>query len=129
MAHFGGKTADAGAPILSAKFWKKGKQIIGNVLRTFSTENGECYVIQLHKPMEVDRKQTYPALDAKENLDRVSVGALKGFGMALQAAGLPGAKLLVGDKVQITCTGTTPSGKGSDQIDFDVQVDREAVPF
>lgn len=134
MTHFGGKTADAGAPILSAKYWTKGKQILGTVLRTFSTENGECYVIQLNKPIEVDRENTYPPVPGKEKLEKVSVGALKGFGMALQAAGLPGAKLLVGDKVQISCTGTTPSGKGNDQIDFDVQVDRDeakaaAAPF
>ena len=125
MAHFGGKTADAGAPILGAKYWKKGKQIIGTVLRSFSTEKGECYTIQLYREIEIDRKLTYPQGEIKETLDKVSVGALKGFGMALQAAGVPGCKLQAGDKVQITCTGTTPSGKGSDMIDFDIQVDRD----
>jgi hypothetical protein len=127
MPHFGGRTQDASAPILGAGFWTKGKQLMGTVLRQFSTDNGECYVVKLIAPIEVNRNFTYPKEDKKEKLDVVSVGSLKGFGMALQSTGIPGAILLVGDKVQITCTGKSPSGKGNDQINFDVQVDRPDV--
>jgi hypothetical protein len=130
MSHFGGKTEDAGAPILGAKYWKKGIQIKGTVVRSFATDNGTCYVIKLLRPMKVNRLHTSPAFEGMEDMDKVSVGALKGFGMALQAAGLPDARLLTGDRVQITCIGSSPTGKGNDQINFDVQVDRgDDVPF
>jgi hypothetical protein len=125
MSHFGGNTEDAGAPILSAKYWKKGTQIIGTVLRSFKTDNGYCYVIKLNRTIKVNREHTSPVGKGIEELDRISVGALKGFGMALQAANLPNGVLLAGDKVQITCTGATPTTKGNDQINFDVQVDRD----
>ena len=126
MAHFGGKTEDATAPILSAGFWKKGTQIKGKVTRSFQTDNGPCYSVQLPAPIKVNRKFTYPQDEGVEELDKVSVGSLKGFEMALQISGVPEGKLIAGDKVQITCTGTTPSGKGNDQVNFDIQIDREA---
>lgn len=124
MTTFSGSTKDANAPILAAGFWKKGKQIIGKVVRSFQTDNGLCYTIETSKPTEVDRVNTYPRGKGIEQLPRVSVGSLKGFEMALQTSGIPDGKLLPGDRVQITCTGKTPSGKGSDQVDFDVQIDR-----
>jgi len=133
MTHFGGRTEEAGAPILGAKFWKKGAQIKGRVLRSFVTDNGLCYVIKLNKAQKINRRDTSPSAEITEELDRVSVGALKGFGMALQASGVPDGRLISGDQVQISCTGTSPSGKGNDQINFDVQVERggrdEDIPF
>jgi hypothetical protein len=125
MAHFSGKTDGASAPILSAKFWKKGTQVIGKVLRSFETDNGICYTIQLKRPLSVNRKFTFPAENKTETLERVSVGSLKGFDMALQSSGVPNGKLQYGDEVQISCTGTTPTQKGNDQINFDVQVERK----
>lgn len=122
---FAGRTEDAGAPILSAKFWKSGTSIRGIVLNSFRTENGDCYVIKLEEPLEVDRRLTHPPLEKIDLLSKVSVGALKGFGMALQASGIPSAKLLPGDSVTITCTGFSPTRKGNDQINFELIAARE----
>lgn len=122
---FVGKTEDAGGPILGSKFWKIGSSIKGIVLNSFRTENGDCYVIKLESPMDIDRRLTSPAFERTDTLDKVSVGALKGFGMALQSCGIPSAKLLPGDAVTITCTGTSPTRKGNDQINFEVIVARE----
>jgi hypothetical protein len=122
---FVGRTQDAGGPILSAKFWREGVSIKGVVLNSFRTENGDCYVIDLDEPSEFDRRLTHPPLEKVETLKKVSVGALKGFGMALQSCGIPSAKLLPGDAVTITCTGTSPTRKGNDQINFEVIVARE----
>src|SRR6266403_3898763 len=52
---FVGRTEDAGGPILGAKFWKPGTSVRGVVLNSFRTENGDCYVIKLSEPLEVDR--------------------------------------------------------------------------
>lgn len=126
LTHFGGKTEDASAPILSAGFWKKGTQIKGKVVRAFQTDNGTCYTLQLLRPIDVNRKHTYPAGESTEKLDKVSVGSLKGFEMALQVSGVPEGKLIAGDNVQVSCTGTSPSGKGNDQVNFDIQIDRDS---
>lgn len=124
MSKFSGNTEDASAPILGAGFWKKGAQLIGTVVRNFVTTNGKCYTISLKKPIKVDLGTCYPKGSGVEEMEQVSVGALKGFGMALQASGIPNAELLAGDMVQITCTGATKTDKGNDQINFDIQVDR-----
>lgn len=126
MPTFKGKTEDSTAPILSADFWKKGTRILGRVARSFKTSNGICYTIELPEAITVDRRLTYPEEQKTEKLDKVSVGSLKGFEMALQATGIPEGKLLYGDKVVIVCTGRTPSGKGNDQVNFEVEVNREA---
>jgi len=124
MTKFAGKSEDASAPILSAEFWKKGTKISGQVVRSFKTNNGICYTIQLLSKISVNRANTYPKAKGTEDLDKVSVGSLKGFEMALQASGVPEGKLLFGDKVVIICTGRTPSGKGNDQVDFEIEVNR-----
>lgn len=124
LASFSGKTQDASAPILAADFWKKGTRISGKVLRAFTTENGTCYTIQLPEKISVKRTLTYPKAEGTEMLDKVSVGSLKGFEMALSASGVPDGKLQVYDEVVITCTGKTPSGKGSDQVDFSIDISR-----
>lgn len=126
MTTFAGKSQDASAPILSASYWKKGTKIVGKVVRSFHTNNGTCYTIQLLSGISVNRQHTYPKAKGTETLDKVSVGSLKGFEMALQASGIPEGKLLFGDKVVISCTGTTPSGKGNDQVDFEVEVNRDS---
>lgn len=125
MGTFRGNTADASAPILSAKFWKKGTKIVGRVTRRFKTSNGDCYSIQLLEAISVNRAHTYPEGKGTEKLDKISVGSLKGFDMAVQASGVPNGQLLPGDKVVIECTGSTPTDKGNPQIDFSVEVNRD----
>ena len=108
-----GKTEDADAAMLGAPFWQVGQKLIGVVLWPFKTEVGDCYTLRLGKPVKVgDREQQV-----------VSVGNLTGFRMALQAAGVD--PLLPGDKVVIECTGKQESGKGSDRINFSIEVTRD----
>lgn len=126
MATYKGKTEDAGSPILGAAWWEKGKSITGRVMRSFKTVNGECYELRLLKPVEVGEEKS---------VDRVSVGALKGFMMALAAGGLD--SLLRGDGVFIECTGVSKTDKGHDRVNFQIEVTRipggeitdEDVPF
>lgn len=113
MAVHRGTTQDAASPILGAKFWKKGTKIEGTVLRSFDTENGACFEIELRKPVTVDGKQE----------KKVSIGAMKGFTMALNASGLE--SLESRDRVIIECTGSTATDKGNPRVDFAVTVDRD----
>jgi len=109
---FKGKTEDAGAPFLGADFWKAGVKVIGKVIRCFDSANGPCAVLRLPEPLTVNG----------EACEEVSIGNLKGFVMALQAAGLD--RLQAGDSVYIECTGLTPTTKGHERTDFSVEVNR-----
>jgi hypothetical protein len=117
-----GRTEDAEAPFLDAAFWKKGLRIVGFVDRSFQTQNGECYVLVLQDPVEIDG----------EPEEKVSIGAMKGFQMALQAANYP--KLHKGDLLVAECTGlTAPKKEGhSPRVNFAVEITpgarREAPP-
>ena len=113
MGKYTGKTQDAGAPILGAKFWKAGITISGKVTRSFDTVNGPCHEIVLDKPITVDGEKQRSA----------SMGNMKGFGMALAAAGLE--SLQAGDSVVIKCLGSTKTGKGNPRIDFRIEVQRK----
>jgi len=116
MATYKGKTEDAASPILGASWWEKGKRIMGRVVRSFRTANGTCYELKLGSPVVVGDFGL---------IDRVSVGALKGFGMALAAAGLDGLRR--GDSVLLECTGSTATEKGNPMVNFVVEVDRPVV--
>ena len=112
MAQYQGKTQDAQSMILGAKMWKKGMRIEGTVTREFETTNGPCFEISLRTPIKIGT-----SIEKK-----VSIGALKGFHMALNAAGLE--NLIAGDKVIVECTGSTQTDKGNPRVDFKVAVDR-----
>ena len=109
---FKGKTQDAAAPFVGAEFWQQGVKLIGKVLRVFDSANGPCSVIRLAEPVKLNG----------ESCEEVSIGNLKGFVMALQAAGLD--RLQAGDVVLIECTGLSPTTKGHERTDFSVEVDR-----
>ena len=109
---FKGRTEDADSVFLGADFWKVGVKIAGKVTRTFVSENGPCYVLQLVNPVQLD----------SEPVDEVSIGNLTGFRMALQAAGLD--KLQVGDAVHLECTGLKSTTKGSPRANFEIEVTR-----
>lgn len=109
---FRGRTEDADSVFLGAEFWKEGVKIAGKVIRTFESENGPCYVLDLVSVVELDG----------EHVDQVSVGNLTGFRMALQAAGLDG--LQVGDQIHLECTGLKPTTKGSPRANFEIEVNR-----
>jgi hypothetical protein len=111
---FQGSTEQAGGGFLGADFWKKGTKVEGVVTGTFETSTGLAYSLHLNKEINLDGEKT----------DRISIGGLKGFFMALRAAGVPDGELLTGDGIIAECTGMTPSGKGSDMINFKVLVNR-----
>lgn len=112
MAKYKGRTEDAGSLILSSKVWKKGLRIEGTVKRKWSSRNGDLFEIHLNKPFSYDGKKH----------EKVSVGNHAGLEMALQAMGLEGFE--IDDKVSIECTGFTPTDRGNDMINFNVEVDR-----
>jgi hypothetical protein len=87
-------------------------KIAGKVIRTFGSENGPSYVLDLVNAVEVDG----------ERVDEVSIGNLTGFGMALKAAGLE--RLLVGDQVHVDCTGLNATTKGSPRANFELEINR-----
>jgi hypothetical protein len=110
---FKGRSEDAAVPFLDAKFWAPGVSVTGKVVRTFESENGRCYVLDLKDAVRVSDTIT----------EQASIGNLTGFRMALQAAGLD--SLLVEDAVYIECTGKTSTNKGSPRVDFEIEVTRE----
>ena len=112
MTTYKGKTEDAKSPILGAEFWREGIKIAGKVMWAYPTVNGICYALKLFKPVDLNG----------EPVDQVSIGGLRGFHMALQAAGL--TKLNPGHQVYIECTGTSESKKKghSPMINFEIEV-------
>ena len=111
--HFRGRSEGATAPFLDAKFWTPGVSVAGKVIRTFDSENGRCYVLDLRDAVNINDTPT----------EQVSIGNLTGFRMALQAAGLD--SLQVEDAICIECTGKTSTNKGSPRVDFAIEVTRD----
>lgn len=109
---FKGCSQEANSAFLGADFWKPGRTVTGEVVRTFETENGPCYVLKVPEPVAI----------GGEEFDQVSIGNLTGFRMALQAAGLD--RLKVGDALHIECTGLKPTTKGSPRANFAIEVNR-----
>jgi hypothetical protein len=89
---FTGRTADAEAPFLSGAFWKPGVRVHGLVSKLFQDKESRiCYVLELKEPVLIDG----------EEWDRVSLGNLAGFVMALAAAKIE--RLRVKDFLEIEC--------------------------
>jgi hypothetical protein len=109
---FRGKTEDADSVFLSADFWKPGNHVAGKVVRTFESENGPCYVLQLIESVKIDG----------EPVEEVSIGNLTGFRMALQAAGVD--RLQTGDMIHLECTSLKSTTKGSPRANFQIEVNR-----
>jgi hypothetical protein len=111
---FQGSTEQAGGGFLGADFWKKGMKIEGVITGQFETSTGLAYSVHLTKEVQLNG----------EKVDRVSIGGLKGFQMAVRAAGVPDGELLTGDAIIVECTGFQKTNKGNDQINFKVLVNR-----
>ena len=109
---FKGRTEDADSVFLGADFWKPGVHVAGKVIRTFDSENGPCYVLQLTQPVKIDG----------EAIDEVSIGNLTGFRMALQAAHVD--RLQVDDGIHLECTSLKATTKGSPRANFEIEVNR-----
>lgn len=114
---FKGRTEDAEAPFLSADFWEPKKFISGEVLRSFDTQNGRAFVVKLDKPVKL----------GEEEESQISIGAMKGFEMAVQASGA--GSLQKGDAIQLKCTGKEPAKKAghSPRVNFELVVARKEV--
>ncbi len=113
---FEGRTEDAEAPFLTADFWKEGVNVRGVVSKLFLTKLNQipCYVLDLEDSVSVEDAET----------DRISVGNLTGFTMAMQTAGID--RLRVKDIVELECTGIKPAKKEgfSPRINFRLKVVR-----
>ena len=92
---FEGRTLDVDAPFLSGAFWEVGKKIRGEVIHIkdtiFDGKSSLAYVLELDEPVEVDG----------DDWERVSIGGLAGFKMALQACGVP--RLFLKDQIEMEC--------------------------
>jgi len=120
---FVGRSTDADAPFLGASFWQVGVSISGKTIKAFDSRPDinkpvqRCYVIELDTPVEIDG----------EEWDRVSVGNLAGFKMALESmkpARLDGLKM--GDRILLECDSIKPAKKEnySPRINFVMRVSR-----
>lgn len=122
MPTFSGETKD-GAPIIGARYWKKGVTLTGVVLNAFETANGKCYQLSLMDDIVVPGDFVFPKQKGNLKGKEFAVGALKGFEMAIRSSGA--SELKERDLVKIECIGETPSGKGSPRIDFKITVTRK----
>ena len=120
---FVGRSTDSEAPFLSASFWQVGTSITGKAVKAFDSKPDpnkpaqRCYVIELDSPVEIDG----------EEWDRVSVGNLAGFKMALEAmkpSRLDGLRM--GDLILLECDSIKPAKKEgySPRINFVMRVTR-----
>ncbi len=112
---FQGRTEDVEAPFLGADFWKKGEAVSGVVVRQFDTLAGRAYVLALDNAVDL----------GGELEEQVSIGAMKGFLMALQAAKVD--HLVNGDVIRLECTGVNPPTKEgySPRVNFVITVIRK----
>lgn len=123
MTVFAGRTEDGACPILRQSYWSKGVVISGTVIRKFPTKNGECYELKLPRALEVSGRDIFPEVQERVvKLDKVGIGEMAGFKMALAAAGL--ADLQPNDIVELTCTGEQNVGRDNNMTLFRVKVDR-----
>src|SRR5216684_6203026 len=97
---FDGRTTDVEAPFLSGEWWKEGAKITGVVSKVRTTEEyGSTYTLDLREPVVIEGSEE----------ERVCLGNLTGFGMALEAMGL--RNLILKDVVTVECVGFKPAKK------------------
>jgi hypothetical protein len=131
MPTFKGKS-ESGAPIISAGWWKKGANITGVVMGVFDTAVGKCYNLALRNEISVPGEFLSPKQKGTVKGTDWSMGALKGFEMAIRSSGCGG--LRVKDFVRITCVGFEDTNKGNPRVDFEIEVTRDPkaqsdIPF
>jgi hypothetical protein len=134
MAKMSGNTQDAAVPILKQAFWTKGTELSGLVVRRFATipEPGKtamCIELKLPKYLNVDAtllSTSEKGLKGSQRLERIAIGEMTGLMMAINAAGTE--HLTEGDVVDITCLGSTDTGKGNPRTDFKIEIERPDRP-
>src|SRR5258708_1486743 len=118
MKVFEGRTMDAEAPFVAADFWEIGKSISGEITKVFPSsiegKSSMCYVIELESPIVMDG----------EEWDRVSIGNLSGFRLAMTAAGID--RLYTKDLIELECESIKKAKKEgySPRPNFRVRVSR-----
>lgn len=123
MKQFSGKTEDGACPILRQSYWSKGITLSGKMIRKFRTSNGDCYEFHLPRTMEFGGRDIFPEQDQRVvKLEKIGIGEMAGFKMALAAAGLD--DLLPGDIIELTCTGEQDTGQKNKMTCFRIQVQR-----
>jgi hypothetical protein len=123
MAVFTGRTEDGQCPILRQGYWSKGITLTGKMIRKFRTKNGDCYEFKLPRIMEFPGREIFPESSQRvERLEKIGIGEMAGFKMALAAAGLD--DLIPGDIVELTCTGEQDTGQQNKMTCFTVKVQR-----
>jgi hypothetical protein len=121
MTTFSGKSEN-GSPIIGAKYWKKGTKIAGIVKGSFETSVGRAYNVSLLDEITVPGEYLSPPSKGPQKGQEWSIGALKGFEMALRAAGC--GDLQPRDRFVLVCTGTEKTNKGNDRVNFEIEVTR-----
>jgi hypothetical protein len=131
---FSGRTENAGSAILGAPFWQPGVKVTGTFTRSWVSANGTCYEFmappnQPKVSASLDEKNRVvekgSAGSQVKELDKFSVGALKGFEMALQDLAVQGVVPTFRDLVEIECTGTQKNDGGKDDtILFAIKITR-----
>lgn len=111
-----GRTEEAAVPFLGTDFWEEGKKIRGVVERGFKIDGRANYTLRLLTPHAVTLKdadgQPYEA-------PVISIGVSAGLRMAMQSAqGLRPRQFLLGEVVEVECTGETPTDKGNPMKHF-----------
>src|SRR5713226_8362018 len=92
---FQGRTVDADAPFVGGNFWEVGKVIRGEITKIkpsmLDGKSSLIYVVELEAPVDIDG----------EEWDRVSLGNLTGFQLAMQDAGIE--RLFLKDVIELEC--------------------------
>jgi hypothetical protein len=129
MPTFKGKSEN-GAPIIGAGFWKKGTVMRAVITGIFPTAVGKCFNISTSEEISVPGDVLSPPQKGTVKGRDWSIGALKGFEMAVRSSGC--GELQVKDFLKITCVGLEPTDKGNPRVDFELEVNRPdpaKIPF
>lgn len=121
--------SENGAPIIGAAFWKKGVVLTGRVTGVFQTSVGECYNLTTMDEITVPGNVLSPKMKGPVKGTDWSIGALKGFEMAVKQAFKKATKpedrkIQLGDQLTITCIGLEQTTKGNPRVDFHVRIRR-----
>lgn len=123
----GGRSAILGSP-----FWSEGKTVTGKYVRDWESSVGLVREFLANPRVEatVDKttRKVTEAGDANGEtvqLEKFSMGGLKGWEICLGDLESQGIKLLKGDKVTIKCVGFDDAQNGKDAMaNFEIEITR-----
>ena len=131
---FKGNTNNAGSAILGFDFWGKGTKVTGTYTRDWQSSVGTMYefAVMSGQPKPTAFLDEKGRVTTKQNggketqLERFSIGALKGFGMALQDLENQNIQMKFRDLVTIECIGfqENEDSRKDEMVLFEVTIDR-----